>query len=238
MSITAILTGYNRGQYLEEQLESIKAQTISPDEIMLWYNKGSQPQYYLKEVGKAAYCTYNFSFFSRFAFAFLAKSEYIAIFDDDTIPGTKWFENCLKTMETHPGIMGTAGIVLQGNYYHPHHKIGWASPKQIITEVDLVGHAWFFKKEWLQYIWKEEPYSYDNGEDIHFSYMAQKYGGIKTYVPIHYYEDHETWGSLKAIAYGSDEFSSWKISNHGALRNEIVYNAVDNGWKPLYLQGE
>lgn len=235
-SITAILTEYNRGKYIDEQLKSISQQTCPPEDIMMWYNKGTEPQIQVPEIKKAAYCTHNFSFFGRFAFALLAQTEYVAIFDDDTIPGNKWFENCLNCMKTHPGIYGTAGVVLQGDYYHPHHKLGWASPRSNITEIDLVGHAWFFKKEYLQYIWREEPYSYLNGEDIHFSYASQKYGGIKTYVPPHPNSDPEMWGSLKGIAYGSDQFSSWKKSTHGQLRNEIVSNAIKNGWKPLYLR--
>lgn len=232
-NITAILCAYNRPHILQEQIESIKNQTIPPKDIMLWYNKGTEEQI-KTDIEKSAYCNYNFKFFGRFAFALLAQTEYIAIFDDDTIPGTKWFENCLNAMKTSPGIMGTAGVIIQGDYYHPHQKIGWASPRPGIWEVDLVGHAWFFKKEWLKYMWMEEPYSYDNGEDIHFSYTAQKYGNIHTYVPFHDGNDIETWGSLKGIGYGSDSVASWKHAHHGELRNRIIKNAIDNGWEPLY----
>lgn len=232
--ITAILCAYNRPHILEEQLQSIKIQTIPPKDIMLWYNKGERDQLKV-DIEKSAYCNYNFKFFGRFAFALLAQTEYVAIFDDDTIPGSKWFENCLNTMETNEGILGTAGVVLHGDFYHPHTKIGWASPRPFVAPADLVGHAWFFKKEWLKYMWMEEPFSYDNGEDIHFSYTAQKYGGIDTFVPIHG-DDPETWGSLKAIAYGSDAVASWKQARHGDLRNKIVKNAVEHGWNPLYMR--
>ena len=34
-----------------------------------------------------------------FAAALLADTEYIAIYDDDTIPGKQWHSNCLKTNE-------------------------------------------------------------------------------------------------------------------------------------------
>lgn len=235
--ITTILTGYNRPHILDEQIESIRSQTIPSSEIWLWYNQSDHDaSKFSGKVDKEAICNHNFKFFGRFAFSMLAQTEYIAIFDDDTIPGKKWFENCLNCMKTHPGIYGTAGIVLHGDFYHPHTKIGWASPRPHITEVDLVGHAWFFKKSTLSNMWKEEPYSYDNGEDIHFSFTSQKYAGVKTYVPPHPNEDSEMWGSLKGVAYGSGPEASWKKSSHGQLRNEIVANAVKNGWKPLYLR--
>ncbi|MGA0327796.1 MAG: hypothetical protein ACO3OK_12425, partial [Limisphaerales bacterium] len=41
------------------------------------------------------------------------------------------------------------------------------------------------RRDTLKYLWQEYPISWDNGEDIHFSYTAQKYGNIKTYVPPH-----------------------------------------------------
>lgn len=242
--ITAILTTHNRPEYFDEQLEAVKNQTIPPKDIMLWHNLGNCNIDFLKgKVEKSALCTYNFGFFSRFIYALLAQTEYVAIFDDDTIPGKKWFENCLDCMKIHEGIMGTAGVILHGNYYHPHVKIGWASPKDKIYEVDLVGHAWFLKKQWISYLFwpvgdveKNLPVTYLNGEDIHLSYTCQKHGGIKTFVPPHPHEDHEMWGSIKGNDYGNDSVASWKRGNHGKLRNEIVKNAVDNGWKPIYIR--
>lgn len=234
-NITTILTCYNRPTIIDEQINSIKNQTVKSDEIWMWYNKGNfDSNLFSGKVDKEAICNHNFSFFGRFAFALLAETEYVAIFDDDTIPGTKWFENCLNCMKTHPGIYGTAGIILHGDFYHPHTKIGWASPKQNIVEIDLCGHAWFLRRSDLAAMWKEPIYSRNNGEDIHLSFAAQKHNGTKTYCPPHYYNDQETWGSLKGNAYGCGPEASWKKSTHGQLRNEIVYNAIKNGWKPLY----
>lgn len=231
--ITAILCAYNRPDYLQEQIEAIKAQTIPPKDIMLWYNKGEKEQIET-EIEKSVYCNYNFKFFGRFAFAFMAQTKYVAIFDDDSIPGNQWFQNCLSCMEKEEGIMGSAGVILHGDYYHPHTKVGWQVNTPAFQEVDLVGHAWFLKKEWLKYMWMEEPFSYENGEDIHLSYTAQKYGGIQTFTPPQPEGYDNLNGSYKGMTYGNDAMSSHKRSNHGALRNDIVKNAVDNGWKPLY----
>ena len=55
----------------------------------------------------------------------------------------------------------------------------------VAMPVDLVGHAWFLKKPMLRFMWAEEPVSWENGEDIHLSYMALKHGGLGTYVPAH-----------------------------------------------------
>ena len=136
------------------------------------------------DVDRVFYNDYNWKFYGRFAAALLADTKYVAVFDDDTIPGPKWFQNCLDTMTTHRGILGSAGVILHDSkLYMRHERCGWPTQNIETTQVDLVGHAWFFERDWLQYLWKEKPFTWDNGEDIQFSYLAQKHGGIQTYCP-------------------------------------------------------
>ena len=184
--ITVILNCYKRPQYLQEQIEAIKNQTIPFEDIWIWYNKPEEgEQYDLTGLGyKVVMCNHNFKFHGRFALGLLAKTEYVAFFDDDTIPGNRWFENCIDTIDNGgDGILGTTGIHIQGDKYNPHQKVGWNGIHNKETwEVDLVGHAWFMKKDYLRYLWYENPINWDNGEDMQLSYQAQKYGNIKTYV--------------------------------------------------------
>ena len=42
--ITVILTGYNRPQNIQRQLDALRNQTVTPYEIMLWYNMGDTEQ--------------------------------------------------------------------------------------------------------------------------------------------------------------------------------------------------
>ena len=159
----------------------------------------------------------------RFAFALNAKSEYICIFDDDTIPGRKWLENCYNTIQTREGLLGTIGLLYQNpfppdnpncSYYEYYERVGWANPNEEIKQVDLVGHSWFFKKEWLSDYWREQPNPKYNlcGEDMHFSYMLQKYRNLPTFVPSHPKNDTEMWGSIKGSIYGADENSMWETN--------------------------
>jgi hypothetical protein len=77
-----------------------------------------------------------------------------------------------------------------------------------------VGHSWFFKKEWLSDYWRELPDpKYDIcGEDMHFSYMLQKYKNLPTFVPPHPKDDMEMWGSIKGSEYGGDSNSLWETN--------------------------
>jgi hypothetical protein len=129
--------------------------------------------------------------------------------------------------------MGGIGVVLHSDEnYHEHHRFGWATPEhQQIEEVDLVGHAWFLRKEHLKYMWHEEPYSYENFEDGHLSAMAQKYGKIKTYVPIQNTRDNTC--SQFGYELGVDSVASSVINppEFYKERNEAVKHYCSNGWK-------
>ena len=69
-------------------------------------------------------------------------------------------------MSIKEGILGSAGVTLNSDKYIDHVRCGWPSQNKETTRVDLVGHAWFFKRDWLQYLWREKPTTWDNGEDI------------------------------------------------------------------------
>lgn len=204
--ITAILNGYKRPQFLKEQVESIRNQTIKPKEIMLWQNNSEGFDSELVNTLTTVSSNKNLGVWARFIFALNAKTEYICIFDDDTIPGDMWFENCLETMKTHEGLLGTVGLVFETpDSYFNHIRYGWADTNNDETmRVDIVGHAWFFKREWLSTYFRELP-PVDLtivGEDMHFSYTLQKYLGINTYVPPHPINNKRLWGSLKGWEMG------------------------------------
>lgn len=235
--ITVILNCYRRPENLKQQIESLRSQTIYPKEIWLWINHHEDNRdfdFSNLDVDKIIKNNYNWKFFGRFSACFLAKTEYIALFDDDTIPGNRWFENCINTIKTHNGILGGAGVKLNGNKYHGHDRFGWSSNNEEVVEVDLVGHAWFFRKEWMKYMWMEEPFTYENGEDIHFCYAAKKYGDIKTYCPPHPKNNIDFSSSTKGYELGVDEKATSNQRNHFKFytqRDAIVLRCLQREWK-------
>ena len=228
--VTVILNTYKRPHTLRPQYEAVVGQSCMPAEVFVWQNHPDHGQGV--EVDPSAFdqdvldrcvtvnsVNTNFGVWGRFAFALNARTTYVCVLDDDTIPGARWLENCLETMRTHRGLLGAVGIVHEGTAsFAEHRRVGWCAPNQNVEAVDYVGHAWFFEREWLTAFWRElpsrelfayesEPHALCAGEDMHFSYTLQKYLGLGTFVPPHPVTDRSLWGSDPdlAAAYGTDD---------------------------------
>lgn len=248
-SISVILNVYKRMYTLNSQIQAILNQSVNikEEDIHIWINTNETgfEDFKIKyDKVKFYHCNYNTKFFGRFTIPLLCKTEFIAVFDDDIIPGKDWLKNCLENIEKKVGIYGGSGILLRGNTYSPHTKVGWNGiwcgicPNEAV-QVDLVGHAWFFRQEHSKFMWMEQIPSWDNGEDMFFSYIAQK-NGINTYVPPHPLNNKDLWSNIRELSmtdnvdWGSDENSHWiKNKNHTNDRNNLVKLLISKGWKPV-----
>jgi len=244
--VTVILNVYKRLDYLEDQLESIRNQTV-PTDIWIDYTvPEGESMYDLTEIAPDAKITIhvnqNFHHIGRFYHAFNSQTPYIFIIDDDIIPGNNYIQHCLDTMEqVGDCVLTTYGLILNPRIpkYDPIKRFGWhnllsnglgfKSPQK----VDMAGHSWFFKKSTLKYITYEDPIVQNNGEDLHFSYCCNKYGNLPIIVPSHEKNKPENLGCdiVKGIKYGNDNHATWKKKDHQTLRDSIVKHQIENGWK-------
>jgi len=235
--VTAILTRYRRGEYLQAQIEALRAQTHPPTEIWLWSNHAEDQSAddVSAQVDRLILCDSNFSFWGRFALGNLARTPYVAFFDDDILPQPGWLQNCLSQYEQGlEGILGGSGVILpRKGGYSSAHKVGWnGHHDDTPTPVDLVGHAWFLKREYLRFMWAEPPVSWENGEDIHLSAMALKHGGLSTWVPPHPESAPEKWSCRPDFGktVGRTRSATFKSAAHHSVRDEVVDHHRAHGW--------
>lgn len=219
--VSIVLNVYKRAEHFEMQIESLLKQSITPFEILVWENGNERvPDKYRDKVTIARAET-NFGVWARFAYALNAKGDYILVLDDDTVPGRRWIENCLNTMLLSPGLLGTRGLLFATRHsYAGYSEVGVYAPNTTIQRVDIVGHAWFFKREWLGVFWGEYANRFPedlSGEDIHFSYALQKVMGLNTFVPPHPLDDQEFWGSKPSVARTLGTDGAAISSSSGAL---------------------
>lgn len=208
-TVSVVLNVYKRSLIFQEQLDAVKKQSIKPYEILVWENGNERVPESLRDGLMVARANNNFGVWARFSYALNAKGNFICVIDDDTIPGHRWLENCLDTMEATPGLLGTRGVIFDNkNSYSINHDVGVYKPNEETTIVDIVGHSWFFKREWLYTFWGSAENRFQNnlaGEDIHFSFALQKILGIPTFVPKHPKDDKSLWGASPKLSkeYGS-----------------------------------
>lgn len=247
LSVSVVLNLYKRPNNLEKQLELIENQTLKPKEIILFKDETDPPsniqipESIKDKVSLQISSSKNVGVWGRFSAGLLTKSTYVCVFDDDTMPGHRWLENCHSAMLKKPGLYGTIGILMEKPKKYPFEKyirIGWLSSNKHITEVDLVGHSWFFKRDWLGAMWINSSKLFDlkvAGEDMFFSHQLRKFLKIPTYVPPHPKGAYELYGSNPELAYklGQDESALSLNKDNLVKMNNGVRILLKDGFKPL-----
>tara|TARA_Y100001937_G_scaffold119589_1_gene175558 strand:- start:471 stop:1211 length:741 start_codon:yes stop_codon:yes gene_type:complete len=240
--VSVVLNGFRRPFTLEKQYDAIKKQSIPAKEIFFWKNHPEdETQFDFSKYNDIAISANNANYgvWARFAFALNATSDYICVFDDDTIPSEKWFENCINCIENEQnGLYLSNGITFNDLEYNSYINDGWSNPNQKTKQVDMGGHAWFFHRDLLSAFWREVdvPISHIAGEDMHFSYTIQKYLDLNTYVPPHPNDDKSLWGSDPELAYkfGVDK-NAISVNHHTTLFVKCLKHYHSKGWKLLNI---
>ncbi|MCM1003276.1 MAG: glycosyltransferase family 2 protein [Candidatus Gastranaerophilales bacterium] len=244
--VSVVLNLYKRPENLKLQLEALEKQTLKPKEVLL-YQDGTSDTIEIPEEVKNKFniieiSPVNKGVWARFDFARRkAGAEYVCVFDDDTIPGNRWLENCITEMRKQEGLYVTIGILMEKPEEYPfsnYGRLGWAVNIDNTREVDFGGHSWFFKKEWLNYLFEDSPQKVQEyklaAEDMAFSFALQKHN-IKTFVPPHPSDQKELFGSIPKLAWdlGTTKLAVSSSKNNLQQMNEAVKILLDNGWETL-----
>ncbi|WP_257957525.1 glycosyltransferase family 2 protein [Parapedobacter tibetensis] len=245
-TVTVILTVWKRN-HLEEQIESMLSQTVTPNAIWVYQCKN-----YVDVSATLAkfpfvehlHSSVDLKYFGRFSLARYVKTNYVWILDDDVIPSSNWLIKSLQLCEKENAIISSAGRIIPKGDYFPERLENVNQfffgdvPRQGSqnlcfknTVVDFGCNGWLFKRQWLDYFWSASPFTLETAEDMHLSAMCKIKAGIRTIVPKQTSE--ETSGNLK-IQYGLDEYASWLRGGFFDERNEVLHYLIDHlAWRPL-----
>ncbi len=244
--VSVILTLYKRPEKLLEQLNAIENQTLKPKEVLLFHDAANPPvEFDYNNELKARLTNYikvdkNIGVWGRFAGGLLARSKYVCFFDDDTIPGKKWLENCHTQIIAKQGLYGTIGIDswnLKNYPFRSFRRWGWDGNCNIRKEVDFVGHSWFLQRDWLGVMWinYSQFYAFKYvAEDAFLSYSLKRWLKIKTYVPPHPKNNIELFGSIpeKALKYGQEKGAAVNLNPENIkAMNQALKLLVREGFK-------
>jgi len=242
--VTCVMNAWGRPQAFPCQFNALKSQTVE-NEVLVWQNahepsrKDWKRDWFDEAQVTHAACNKNFGVWSRFAYALNARTEFVCVFDDDIVPGREWLQNCLDTFAKYPGLLGGNGVIFHSLHdYNNRNNYGWAYPNHYCTQVDIVGHAWFCRREWLGLFWSEMPELSQPviaGEDFHFSYMLQKHG-INTFVPQHRKKTPQRWSCRnrkQGMKFGRAEVALSKHPQHSKTIRDGLSLYVAKGLRLL-----
>jgi len=196
--ITVLISCFNRPEYLQTQIESLRSQSVKPDTIIVLFTKPSK-DFSIPRIDGVDYIIVenDQGLNTRFAVGLISKTRFLCIMDDDMIPAHKWFETCLNILKKENSIVCGYGIKYDESYDDNGKKFGdHGEHNETIEYVDMAGHSWFMRKEWLKYFWAEEPFDWLVSDDIHLSYMMKRHN-IKLLVSPYPENNKDVWGNIK-----------------------------------------
>lgn len=248
--VTTILSIYKRLPIFPQQVTSIQAQSI-PSDIWVDYTVPLEADMQdlsliIPQAKFNIHYKQNLYHIGRFYYALNVNTEYVFICDDDQLPGSQYFEECINYIESNEDcVIGGYGVVLDPKVpgYNPKLNFGWGSllsgGDSNVRYVDFVGHSWFMRTKNLKVICNEAPYNITNGEDIFFGYIIQKYLKLPLVVLPHKVEAPKLWSSDVnfAMKNGSDGNATSLGPSHRKIRGETVNVYRKNGWK-LILEND
>lgn len=223
-NVAVVLTAYKRTHLLERQIAAIKNQTVQPSQIVVWRDSG------LELVGQPEK---TWGVWPRFVVAQFLPVETIAVFDDDTIPGPRFIENCYRTAQvTGPGVLGACGQSYVGGNRQDRLYHGWKLPSEHIVECDIAEHAWFFPRD-LLLDWTDAPYHQFpvTGEQYYISVIAQR-RGWKTWAVAHPPKDQTWWGAIDGFELGTDKHALWMQPGAEEEKQRVHDYYLSKGWQP------
>jgi hypothetical protein len=235
--ISVLLSTHKRLGNLPRQLEAVARQSVRPDTVAVWHD-GPLPA---PTAGVPVIAgTHSFGVWPRFLFGLEFATEFVCVFDDDTLPGPRWLENCLASMTKHEGLIGASGFVFPHGTRENRHICGWSRPEDEMRRVDIVGHSWFFRRDWLRHFGCEpRPEGvHTAGEDYHFSVAVQKHLGLASYTAPHPAGDRSLWGSLEGRLLGSDRQALYHTPGEEEKKCAVHDFYRRGGWKLLCELGD
>lgn len=184
-------------------------------------------------------------YYGRFQMALQSDSDYVYILDDDMIPGRRMLEILCHVAGTDKyanAVLGSIGRILpfqredltfpsyrtmfrsrEAGLYLPYHAYNISADR--VVQVDLLCSSWFLRADLVKALFIETPRTFLTGEDLHLSYMLQKYMGVGSFVLPVDAADKATWGDNDhRLAY---------VAATTATSTEMVRARDEQWWRAL-----
>lgn len=251
-SLSVVLTGFKRSPaYLQAQLEALEKSTLKPDAIVFFQNGDfanfTEVLAKWPQVKHVHYKNWNSKFHGRFAAAMLLTTEFVAIADDEVVPGPRWLEAAVQQAGALNGIIGNSGRIVEPDSSFTDPKVPYQSSrsahvtgevtKPTPAQVDFVGHWWVTRVRTVAAMWQLEAPTLWTAEDIHLSAAAKIALGVNSYVldvPNQEYNPEQTIPSMSSEQ-EAGSVASWRVRGTDTERKHAVQYWIGQGWRTIKM---
>jgi hypothetical protein len=200
MDITVFVTSWMRPGLLRPQVIALAGQSRRPLSIVAWVNAPTHVQPGASMLDEQVLATVvqvrstiNWGPWPRFFLAAEARTEYVAILDDDVVPGPGWLEAAIAAVDEGDAVAVTGSVFEDSG---AETVVGAVpAPEAVKTPVDAGRQGWVMKREWLEHVLAfERRGTPAYGWGIHVAAALQS-KGIRTVVLPYTEGDSTTWGT-------------------------------------------
>jgi hypothetical protein len=231
VDVTVIL--YSSGEspvLLATQLRAIRSQTVQP--MFLDVHVDGPAGHDERTLSKLNTCRTSRAIGRqhRLALARGAATNYVAILEEDAMPGPMWLERAMEAMgeadtpelQYGPAVIACSGVLQGSENPSDAHVVGAELPRgDQSLEVDFGRQGWLFATEFARVV-EGLPYEGVSSDSLGILLAAAaQQAGVPTVV-LDYGVDHANWGSTTPHQYGLDPEDA-----HDAF---LAY--LELGWEP------
>lgn len=221
LDLTVLLTVFKR-RHLGTQLKAIESQSVKPRHIVVFQNENHRKVSWRKLVQRGhsyVFNSANTGYFGRFAYLLNSDTEYVAILDDDIVPGPNCLANYFNQAVQLNGIIGGNGRIARTNKFIDElHQPPDVGIRPHATLVDFVGHMWLFRTDLLRDMFSVSPHTLHTGEDMHLCFSAKLKSGIPSFAAKQ--EDLMESCDVRLNQLASDDLASYR-STPKTLREDV-----------------
>lgn len=253
--VTIIVSVFRRPQTFLRLLWALGNQTVAPVEVWVTtFNSKFEDEFraMIRGLNPAIFKFIsgdpNLKYFGRFALANMVKTPYVALFDDDCIPGAGLLAQLLHMINVKSGeFNGLLGMKGHGNVAEEqgtntlaNYWVHWVYKGQTSVKVDLTGGVWFLRSTWVRQMWREEPVPieegplgpWQTGEDFQLTYSLKKFLGLDTYLFPQPYGRPDLWGQSTDYLDISRAGDTTDVTDILARRQVIFHGLLQKGYTP------
>lgn len=234
LDLTVIFTSWSRPGLLRPQFQAIAQQTRPPTSVAAYVNPpmvAAQPGVPILDEEVLSLMinwrnSVNDGAWPRFYKAYELSTEYVAILDDDAIPGPAWLEEAIRAVSERNVCVAVTGALVDQDLNV--HIVGPGSDSEE-TVVDFGRQGWVFKREWINHFMLHQRLGHRNyGWGVHMASALQSVN-IPTVVLPYKNDDQETWGTIHP-----EEVDGMRnIAEYDQLRRQVMTQYRDVGWQLL-----